>query len=291
MESLFLSGLNFPSIKQQTSKKMQSQDCVILFCNEITEEVLFCNEITEEVLFCNEIPEGVIFYNNITQKLLSNQICQKYSLRWNLPTNIVLQWKCHPITTPERTLDERHVCSPHPSSQREAKAWTSKHLYRCFEVQAVAQSFLKLLETFQTQIAFPPVSFFTFLLTEFHQKQHFVQCTQKINSQKDNVELNKPHGPWVMAIWMIKYHEWKIEHEQRSLTNKSSWRSTLLEVGQFESWRPKVKQMFYCCCSSPCGRWQSGSLIPVGHKPLLIAFPCPYLWLPLSKNSTLIVNT
>ena len=95
---------------------MQSQDCVILFCNEITEEVLFCNEITKEVLFCNEIPEGVIFYNKITQKLLCNQICQKYSLRWNLPTNIVLQWKCHPITTPECTLDERQVCSPHPSS-------------------------------------------------------------------------------------------------------------------------------------------------------------------------------
>ena len=130
---------------------MQSQDCVILFCNEIT----------EEVLFCNEIPEGVIFYNKITQKLLSNKICQKYSLRWNLPTNIVLQWTCHPITTPECTLDERKVCSPDPSSQREAK--TSKHLYRCFEVQAVSQSFLKLLETFQTQIAFPSVSFFTFL--------------------------------------------------------------------------------------------------------------------------------
>ena len=81
IESLFLSGLNFPSIKQQTSKKMQSQDCVILFCNEITEEVLFCNEITEEVLFCNEIPEGVIFYNKITQKMLCDQICQKYSLR------------------------------------------------------------------------------------------------------------------------------------------------------------------------------------------------------------------
>ena len=181
---------------------MQSQDCVILFCNEITEEVLFCNEITEEVLFCNEIPEGVIFYNKITQKLLSNKICQKYSLRWNLPTNIVLQWKCHPITTPECTLDERQVCSPHPSSQREAKAWTSKHLYRSFEVQAVSQSFLKLLETFQTQIAFPSVSFFTFLQRSF--TKNSILCSAHKKSTAKKTMLNSIN---LMAIWMINYHE------------------------------------------------------------------------------------
>ena len=96
IESLFLSGLKFPSIKQQTSKKMQSQDCVILFCNEITEEVLFCNEITEEVLFCNEIPEWgnilqyyskIAFQSNLSKIFIAVKFANKYCFTMKMSPN------------------------------------------------------------------------------------------------------------------------------------------------------------------------------------------------------------
>ena len=65
-------------------------------------------------------------------------------------------------------------------------------------------------------------------LTEFHQKQHFVQCTQKINSQKDNVELNKPHGDMNDQLSWVENWTWtKISHKQKFLTQYSTRSGTI----------------------------------------------------------------